>query len=190
MLWQIFFLKNELNFNKSNCLFVTCGYYFIDFKPTIIIPQNFLPLDNVNLKNYIFSFGIFRLIFLRIFILNSLKRASGVILLNSFLKKILKNKFKINLKRVSVVPHGIEKLEVKNDFKGKKKIIYVSDFELYKNHFYLIKAIQKIKNQINLTCVGNFNGLRSLKNKLDDHNLDYSKIKFKKKMKRSKLLNL
>ena len=54
LLWQIFFLKNELNSNKSNCLFVTCGYYFIDFKPTIIIPQNFLPLDNVNLKNYIF----------------------------------------------------------------------------------------------------------------------------------------
>ena len=118
---------------------------------------------------------------MKIFILNSLKRVIRCDTFKFFFKKILKNKFKINLKRVSVVPHGIEKLEVKNDFKGKKKNNLCFFFELYKNHFYLIKAIQKIKNQINLTCVGNFNGLRSLKNKLDDHNLDYSKIKFKKK---------
>ena len=48
-----FFFKNELNSNKSNCLFVTCGYYFIDFKPTNNTTK-ILPLDNVNLKKLYF----------------------------------------------------------------------------------------------------------------------------------------
>ena len=85
---QYYFLKGALIKDKANCLFVTCGYYFINFKPSVIIPQNFLPFDDRTIKDYKFSLEIFRIYLLRLFLINSIKKADGIIFLNSFSKKI------------------------------------------------------------------------------------------------------
>ena len=56
----------------------------MNFKPTVIIPQNFLPFDEKNIDNYKFSFQYIRIYLLKIFLLNSLKKADGIIFLNNF----------------------------------------------------------------------------------------------------------
>ena len=191
MIWQIFFLKKILIKEKVNCLFVTCGYYFINFKPTIVIPQNFLPFDEKSLKEYRFSYEFIRIYLLKIFLINSLKKADGIIFLSNFLKKFILKKIKLKAKKVKIIPHGIEKVKIKKSFNNYNKLVYVSDFEKYKNHILLFKAIKKLSNKYNikLTCIGDFKKINKLKLDMSNQNLNNLDINFKDRIKRKKLLS-
>tara|TARA_Y100000591_G_scaffold332202_1_gene368657 strand:- start:1226 stop:2326 length:1101 start_codon:yes stop_codon:yes gene_type:complete len=191
LFWQIFFLKKICIKEKVNCLFVTCGYYFMNFKPTVIIPQNFLPFDEKNIDNYKFSFQYIRIYLLKIFLLNSLKKADGIIFLNNFLKNFIKKKIKFKTKSVDVIPHGIEKINIKNSFKNYNEIIYVSDFEKYKNHIQLFKAIKILSNKyrIKLTCIGDLKKVNELRKTMKKFELNNIDIYFKNRLERKKLLS-
>ncbi len=191
LFWQIFFLKGALIKDKANCLFVTCGYYFINFKPSVIIPQNFLPFDDRTIKDYKFSLEIFRIYLLRLFLINSIKKADGIIFLNSFLKKFVKKKINFKSSRTKVIPHGVEKVKIKKNFRNYKEIVYVSDFERYKNHLELFKAfkILSYKYKIKLTCIGDLTKVKILKHEMKISNLDKLNIVFKDRMSRKNLLS-
>ena len=180
ILWQLFYLKKELIKSKTDIFFVSCGYYFINFKPTIVICQNFLPFDKLSLKKYRFSLTGFKLYMLRKLLIDSFKKAQGIIFLNKHITKILSKKI-LDKKKIIIIPHGITKTLKKKVFKGNKKLLYVSDFELYKNHLELFLAIDKLSHNydLELTCVGNLNNqFFKLKHKMKKLGLINLQVKF------------
>ena len=62
----------------------------MNFKPTVIIPQNFLPFDEKSINDYRFSFQYIRIYLLKLFLVSSLKKADGIIFLSNFLKNFIK----------------------------------------------------------------------------------------------------
>ena len=187
LFWQIFFLKKICIEEKVNCLFVTCGYYFMNFKPTVIIPQNFLPFDEKSINDYRFSFQYIRIYLLKLFLVSSLKKADGIIFLSNFLKNFIKKKIKFKTKRIDVIPHGVEKINIKNSFKNYNEIIYVSDFEKYKNHIQLFEAIKILSNKyrVKLTCIGDIKKTDELKIVMKKFKLNNNiNIEFKNRLKR------
>ncbi len=95
--------------------------------------------------------------------------------------------------RQSVIYHGVlkqKKTKKKIIFQKKLRLLFVSEFQKYKNHENLFKAIQIAKNKnISLTCVGRYQKsyLKYLKLK---YNLKKLNIKIIKNSSHIKILNI
>ena len=106
--------------------------------------------------------------------------------MNNFLKNFLKKKIKFKTKSVDVIPHGIEKINIKDSFKNYNEIIYISDFEKYKNHIQLFEAIKILSNKyrIKLTCIGDLKKIDELKIVMKKFELNNINIEFKNRLER------
>jgi glycosyltransferase involved in cell wall biosynthesis len=85
------------------------------------------------------------------------EKAGKVICVSNYERSLVLKRFKVDEKKVVVIPNGIN-LE---EFKGLKKqskdcrvILYVGRLEKYKGVHYLIKALPKLDNDIMLEIVG------------------------------------
>ena len=119
--------------------------------------QNALPFDilEIKKKNYRFKFKCF---LQKISVLISIIIHRNVIFTSKDLKnKIIKNLNKKKLNTDSVIYHGVNHFNFKKKiFKKKKiKLIYVSEFQKYKNHDLLFEALQRnINKNISIYCLG------------------------------------
>lgn len=178
IIWQIFFLKNELKKLKCTKALIPGGIFFFKRIPTTIIMQNVLPFDDFSIKKYSI-FLKFKFFCQKILFIYSIKRASKVIFIsNTSKKEILK---KINTKKINfcVIPHGViqDKLSKRNFvFKKKIKLLCVSKIEFYKNQLIILKALKILLDQgfdMELKLVGsNFKpALEEVKKKINELNL-------------------
>lgn len=86
-----------------------------------------------------------------------LQEADKVICVSSYEKGNLLNDFKIEEKKIVVIPNGINKEEFKNIEKKKKnckKLLYVGGIEKYKGIGYLVRALPKLDKEVFLEIVG------------------------------------
>jgi glycosyltransferase involved in cell wall biosynthesis len=186
LFWQFFFQGFLAKKNKCSILFVTGGVFFTSFKPVVAISQNILPFYPSILKKNIFSF-----FFLKNFILGrelkkSFIKAEGIIFLSNFSKNYILNYLNLrNLKKkCTIIPHCLSdttmkfflKKNINTNFEKTIKILFISNFETYKNHIDILSALNNLKKdyKIKLTCVGssgnNINEFNILKKKVDPNN--------------------
>lgn len=194
-IWQIIFLKKFIKKNYCQKLFVLGGYFFYkgDAKVILLI-QNILPFEkqiflkekfNIVIKNYLLSFLYY----------SSISRSDGVILLSKYSKKFLAN----NKVPYKVIPHGLnkifkKKIKIRNKIKKDFKILYVSKYEIYKNHLKLVEACHYLKKKnfnISLTLVGiNLKKNSKLYDYINSLNLEFKNfIKVENFKKQSHIIN-
>jgi glycosyltransferase involved in cell wall biosynthesis len=157
-LWQYLFLDHKLKKMNCNILFVPGGVYLGNFK-FVTMCRNMLPFDNNERNRYRYSKKFFKLLLLKFFQLKTFKRSLSTIFLNKFAQKKI---FLIQKKKnFSIIPHGInkKKFTTKKKFNFKNPhLVYVSNFEKYKNFDTVIKAFDCLaeKNkELKLTLAGN-----------------------------------
>jgi len=150
-LWKFIFLKNYINKWNINIVFYLGGFNVVDFKPTILLIQNQLPLEINEIRKYGISFFTCKLIVLRRLILSSIIKANGIIFLSYYSKFKAHELAKFN-SPCRVIYHGLDQNQSKvRIFKHRKysdseplNIFYPSSFEPYKNHLELIRSIERI----------------------------------------------
>lgn len=186
-IWKIFFFKRELK--KINCslLLSLNGVYHGLFKPTILLQQNILPFDKYAKSQYGF-FSQIKFFLQKYAILISIKIHKNMIFTSFDTKnRILKNLKQNTLFNSSIIYHGVKKpknpkkIEKIKFFKKKIRLLYVSEFQKYKNHEKLFKAINHNTKNLNvsLTCIGRFKSsyIKKLNMKYDLKKLKINLIK-------------
>lgn len=182
-LWKLIFLKSLLKKKNCNILISLNGIYHGFFRPTLLLQQNVLPFENHAKKRYNFISNI-KFFLQKKAILLSIKFHRNVIFTShDFKKKILNHfNYKNTLKKI-VIYHGVfkqKKTKKKIIFQKKIRLLFVSEFQKYKNHENLFKAIEMAKNKnISLTCMGRYQKsyLEYLKLKYDFKKLNIKIIK-------------
>ena len=145
--WQVVILNLTLIFKKFDAIFITGGSHFIFYKNNVVtISQNLLPFVDKEVKKYFFELFYFKLILLKITQSISFKFSKGIIFLHKYSKKIILNQIgKVN-KKTKIIPHCINlNLKIiKNTINKKIRIIYVSNIDYYKNHAFIISAMNEL----------------------------------------------
>jgi hypothetical protein len=157
----LFFLSLKSSVN----IFYSLNGTAISFN-SIILYQNLLPFDDYEIIRHGVSVKTVKFFLLRISYKFSYYLSKGRIYLNIHNKNIIEKKIGIKDKNYEIIPHGIS-----DDFlkiKKKKKtdnnfisLLYVSNFEIYKNHINVLYAYIKYlelnnKQKISITFVGKF----------------------------------
>lgn len=191
-LWKIFFFKKNLENTNCSILLSLNGIYHGLFKPTILLQQNILPFHKKGQSRYNF-FSKIKFFLQKYAIYLSLKLHKNIIFTsNDIKKKVLKNISISDTFYSKVIYHGAEKIKKHNrTFNPEKKIklLFVSEFQEYKNHTSLFEALKKKNNQkIELTCIGKHykTDIDKLKSK---YNLKKLKIKIFKNISHAKTVN-
>ena len=180
--WVIFVLPKKLKKFSCNFLFSPGGLVILRNIHSITMFRNMQPFQLEKNTLYGFSFKSVRILILRILFLISFKTAKKIIFLSEFAEKVIEKKINLNNKNI-IINHGItfkENIEFSNRYLLKKKysFIYVSSFEVYKNHIQLMKAFNELKKNydVSLTIVGSapykkrYNEILKIKKKLDPNN--------------------
>ena len=85
------------------------------------------------------------------------EKADKVVCVSNYEKSLIQSHFKIDDEKITITPNGVDLQEFK-DLKKRRKdfrvILYVGRLEKYKGVDYLIKALPKLNNDIQLEIVG------------------------------------
>jgi hypothetical protein len=173
---------NILKFNFNNIILQHIYLFFFSLKSpvnifysingiaisfnSIIFYQNLLPFDDYEVIRHGVSAKTVKFFLLRILYKFSYYLSKGRIYLNVYNKNIIEKKIGIKDKNYQIIPHGItddflkinKKIKSDNNFIS---LLYVSNFEIYKNHlnvlYAYIKYLELNNNQkISITFVGKF----------------------------------
>ena len=168
ILWQRFKLEKEAIRNEIDILFATDASTFSSFSPMVVMSQDLIQYEPGIMK--IYGWGMSRLSnFMKLVVQNkAIRHAKGVI----FLTKYSMDTVKIitgNLSSTVVIPHGVGKSfkdemhYPKENLTNQKtiKCIYVSNTEMYKHQWNVVKAIATLRRKkipVELVLVGGGNG--------------------------------
>ncbi len=166
--WQISSLADEARLSGCEILFATDASTLCCFEPMIVLSQDLLSYEPGVMSLFGYGFSRFRL--LGILALQNLafRRASGVIFLTRYAGKLIQRSCGV-LPNVAYIPHGVD-TEFKNiQVQGwptaeERPIncIYVSNAEMYKYQWIVVKAIAKLRargHNLMLTLIGGGEGL-------------------------------
>jgi glycosyltransferase involved in cell wall biosynthesis len=166
-LWEQFQLPRVLKALKVEMLFCPGGVY--STRPSkkfkiVTMFRNMLPFDPRILSSSDSVFEKVRGYLRKRLMLRSMTSAHAVIFISSFARKIIESQ--ATIQKAVTIPHGISKqfyvLDETLDrphlpFEG-RYLLYVSRFEFYKRHLEVVKAYEKlpqqIKNEYKLLLVG------------------------------------
>jgi len=135
-------------------------------KNSIIFYQNLLPFDDYEILRNGFSIKTFKFFLLRALYKISFYYSKGRIYLNTYNKNIIEKKIGIKDKNYQIIPHGISNkfFTINKNIKSNNNsisLLYVSNFEIYKNHEEVLLAYIKYlklnnNKQINIIFAGRF----------------------------------
>ena len=164
IIWQAISFNKELRSVQCDILFSTSGTSFCLFKPMVTLSQDMLSYEP-GVMSY-FGYGAFRLRLQCILILQNLafRRSQGVIFLSRYAGKVIQKSCG-RLANIAFIPHGVDKVfrEVHSICTWPKdqdrpiSCIYVSNVDMYKHQWQVIKAISALRtrgHQITLKLVG------------------------------------
>jgi len=141
LIWKFFNFNRLIKNENCKCVLYLSGYYFNNFKPSVVFMQNILPFDNKALNYYNFFYRI-KFKILKYLSIYSLKKASHIIFPSKYFQNLLK-KNNISFSSSFVYHGGTKRFKISRKIK-KIKLVYVSSFEPFKNHLNLLIAISNI----------------------------------------------
>ena len=154
LLWQLLVFPRILKNEKCHSLFVPGGSSFTPFSPKVVMFQNMLPFEFKEILRFGFTLTFIKFIILRLVLLITFYFSDGIVFLNKNAKKVISKKINLKRKKNTIIPHGITKKFYRKPVTQKKikfydvnnrfKLLYVSNFDTYKNHTNVIEAIKKL----------------------------------------------
>lgn len=162
--WEMFILPKELNKFRCELLINLDAGSFCRFLPNITMSRDMLSYENGILKKYFFSVSWLRLISLKYVQIWSLKNSSKPVFLTNYAKYVIEKDSKYVYDSVQI-PHGIDRLNFDkitrqvSFSKNFHEIVYVSNFDLYKNQDIVIRGFKLLSRKhrnIRLHLVGAF----------------------------------
>jgi glycosyltransferase involved in cell wall biosynthesis len=155
--WQRYSLPKAAREKGCDVLFVPGGNFAGGFRPVVAMSQNMLPFEWNELKRYLPSIKVLRLLLLRLSQSKAFRDADGVIFLTNY-AKVAVSKIAGPLKGLdTVIPHGINHRFVAKPrpqlpisaYTSLKpyKLIYVSVVEPYKHQRVLAKAVSVLRGK-------------------------------------------
>tara|TARA_B100001989_G_C24543201_1_gene468923 strand:- start:559 stop:1722 length:1164 start_codon:yes stop_codon:yes gene_type:complete len=157
LLWQYIILKKEFKYFKCDIILNTDAGTISNVKPAITMSRDMLSYEKGELGRFGFSIQTLRLLALRFVQNNSLKKSNGVIFLTKYASKIIQ-KSSGKIKSYKLIPHGISdelhNIKLKKNWpikKGLIKILYISNYDLYKHQWHVVEAISQLRksNKLN-----------------------------------------
>ncbi len=193
LFWQASSLAGELRRNKCDILFTTDASSLCRFKPTVILSQDMLSYEPGVMRYFGVGFARLRLIAI-LYIQNAaFRKAQGVIFLTRYAGEVIQKSCGL-LTKVTYIPHGVDlqfklnfnKDKLLNNFDRKINCIYVSNAEMYKHQWVVVKAIALLKksgHNLTLTLVGGGKGpaqklVNNTINKLDPRGTFLRQVSF------------
>lgn len=173
ILWQRFILPREFRSIGCNIILNTDAGTFSSIKPSVTMSRDMLSYEPGEMQRYGLSLSRLRLKLLRYVQNKSLRNSTGTIYLTEYAAGLIrsvagaKNSYK-------VIPHGVgenfrlsrasSNVANKNDLLN---ILYVSNFDLYKHQWHVVRAIKLLINSgfnVRLTLVGGGSSGRNILN--------------------------
>lgn len=160
LLWQATSLAHEARLAGCNILFTTDASTLCFFKPMVVLSQDMLSYEP-GVMRY-FGYGLSRLRLLVILVLQNLafRRAEGVIFLTEYAAKVIQKSCGV-LTNFICIPHGVDSMfkldravtSLSDNKKPPTRCVYVSNTEMYKHQWVVVKAISMLRKQgYDLTC--------------------------------------
>lgn len=200
--WQFRNLSIEAKNLKCDVLLVPGGSYAGTFHPVVTMSRNLLPFEWNELLRYCWSLRIIRLLILRKVQSSSFKRSDGIIFLTNYASKAVQKvtgKLRGQTERIS---HGLNSRFSRSPKEQKPisfynennpyRILYVSNVELYKHQWNVVKAVANLRIlgfPVVLDLVGGAHSgsLKRLIKDLDRLDIDRSWVNYKGPINFSKL---
>ncbi len=164
LFWEKYILPKELNKYGCQLLINLDAGSFCRFTPNITMSRDMLSYERGIMNKYFFSISWLRLLILKYVQIWSLKNATKSVFLTNYAKYIIEKASNYSFNSIQI-PHGIDQLDFDiikkhNNFSEDFiEIVYVSNFDLYKNQDNVIsafKTLSKKYNNIRLHLVGAF----------------------------------
>lgn len=146
-IWKLLKFSNLIKKKNCNCMLYLSGYYFGNFKPSVIFMQNMLPFEDTAINYYNFFYRI-KFKILKYLSIYSLKKASHVVFPSKYFKNLLKKKIRC---KSSFIYHGGTRRFRKTEENKTLRLVYVSSFEPFKNHINLLMAIYNLSKFCNIS---------------------------------------
>ncbi|RWX02397.1 glycosyltransferase family 4 protein [Flavobacterium cerinum] len=154
ILWQCFKLKKEAKSEEIDVLFTTDASTFSSFSPMVVMSQDLIQYEPGMMK--IYGWGKSRLSnIMKLIVQNkAMRNAKGVIFLTEYSMNAVQ-KVTGSLNNTTIIPHGVGDL-FKNKIHLPKeslinketiKCIYVSNTEMYKYQWNVVKAIAGLRKK-------------------------------------------
>ena len=169
LFWQARILPNELQRIGCDVIFATDASTLCNYQPLVVLSQDLLSYEPGVMENYRWGLARARLEFIKRVQNRAFKRAIGVMFLTSYARELVESSCG-RLFNAALVPHGIdESFRAKepqkkwklHDQENPLRCVYVSNADLYKNQWNVVKAIRLLRDQgffITLTLIGGGDG--------------------------------
>ncbi len=154
--WQFYNLSKEVKNAQCDVLLVPGGSYVGSFQPVVTMSRNLLPFEWKELFRYGLSLRTLRMLILRLVQSQSFQKSDGIIFLTHYAAKaVLKVTGKLRGQTIKI-PHGLntrfkqapKEQRAINSYSHKApfRILYVSNVELYKHQWNVVKAVANLRN--------------------------------------------
>lgn len=154
ILWQWFDLKKEAEKAELDILFTTDASTFSSFSPMVVMSQDLIQYEPGMMK--IYGWGKSRLSnIMKLVVQNrAMRKARGVIFLTEYSMNTVQ-KVTGSLKNTTIIPHGVGNLFKNKIHLPKEKLsdqktikcIYVSNTEMYKHQWNVVRAIAGLRKK-------------------------------------------
>lgn len=167
VIWQYRQLPREVEEHRCDVLLTTDAGSVCRFSPSVVMSRDMLSFEPGEISRFGVSFARLRLIALRYIQVNSLRRATAALFLTRYAAEVI-GRFTGKLKRVHIIPHGIGpqfrtlRTTPPRAESGKLfKCVYVSNFDLYKHQWQVVRAIGSLREAghlVSLSLIGGGSG--------------------------------
>jgi glycosyltransferase involved in cell wall biosynthesis len=167
--WQAKNLRKELHRIGVNVLFSTSASTLCDYKPLVVLSQDLLSYEPGVMQSYRWGLARLRLEVIKRVQNMTFRRAIGVIFLTQYARALVQSSCG-QLENIAVIPHGIDEFlrdesprtqTVYRDHDGPIRCVYVSNADLYKHQWNVVKAVHLLRDQglcCTLTLIGGGEG--------------------------------
>ncbi|MDB3994402.1 glycosyltransferase family 4 protein [Gammaproteobacteria bacterium] len=195
--WQLFQLRNSLEYHSCNLLFVPGSSFGTKFRPVVTMNQNLLPFELKEIMRYGLSINSLKFLFLRIIQGNSFINSDAIIYLSEYSKKVVEKNAHTGNIQSTIIPHGVEERfamypREQKDIKEYSKdnpfrIIYISSIDYYKHQWNVVEAVARLKKDglniaLDLYGVGNKDPLIKLKKSMKKNDPRKEYIRYKEEI--------
>jgi glycosyltransferase involved in cell wall biosynthesis len=168
LVWQVTALASEVKSARCDILFSTDASTLCRFKPMVVLSQDMLSYEPGVMRYFGYGFARFRLLAILVIQNLAFRRAIGVVFLTHYAAKVIQQSCG-PLPSTVCVPHGVDVVFKQSQAvtswpdEGQRPIscIYVSNAEMYKHQWIVVKAISLIRKRgynVTLSLVGGCKG--------------------------------